>query len=600
MLKLLKKINIFLKKVRWIINNYLKKNEHIITPIKIKLVFVIKTLLFIGLYFYILKLLNVIKFNFHSWSFIKVIDLEFKDIFRDLVVAQIGSTFLTTAILSLVSSIEDKHILGEKTTNLLFGKRLLKFYMPMLTLYALMIINFILIINEEHSNFIIALFLLSIFILIYIINKIGTIFVTTKKYISILYAKYYRECEKNIINNIPPKDYESVLLINLKEETIRLIADNSNSYIKNINMYKVLIDRLLFNIPKELQKYHLNMTYAPSIINDFIELIEHFIYFKDLTRAIQYYNWLLARLNFHNIFISYENMNHIFEELANKLTDFKNEYETKLYLKSLSSLITGIEIQQHYAFTNDYTYTKFPKLRTDYIYHYNCKYFEIVYGNVFNNKYLSEKEKINCYTEIYEIFRLSAHNGCNIIRDITNFSFEFKSAKERKMRTCIVGQATALLLLRTILNKDDRSFKLFLGMNVEAEEMSFAIHLTLLSLIKMEKQKWNENIYNEFYGIDLEYSKDFINKNIDILFKNKLWDGKIVKEHLQDSYNYIYKECIEKEEKENGLFLEYIFKYDKKLVNQYFKKISKKYSTKIKVKEDADKDYDDIIDSYTK
>lgn len=27
---------------------------------------------------------------------------------------------------------------------------------------------------------------------------------------------------------------------------------------------------------------------------------------------------------------------------------------------------------------------------------------------------------------------MSAHNGCNIIRDITNFSFEFKEAKEEK------------------------------------------------------------------------------------------------------------------------------------------------------------------------
>lgn len=368
-MKLFKKISRLLKKIKWNINNYLRKNEDLITPIKNKIAFIFKTLVFVGLYFYILKLLNIISFDLHSWNFIKILDLEYKDMFKNLVVAQIGSTFLTTAILSLVSSIEDKHILGEKTTNLLFDKKLLKFYIPMFALHTLMIINFILIINEEHSNLIITLFLLSIFILVYIINKIGTIFVTTKKYISILYAKYYKECEKNIINNIPPRDYESELLVNLKEETIRLIADNDNSYVKNINMYKVLIDRLLFNIPKELQKYHLDMSYAPSIINDFIEIIEHFIYFKDLTRAIQYYNWLLSKLNFHNIFISYESMNHILEELANKLTDFKNEYETKLYLKSLSSVITGIEIQHHYAFTNDYTYTNFPKSRTDYIYH---------------------------------------------------------------------------------------------------------------------------------------------------------------------------------------------------------------------------------------
>lgn len=230
-------------------------------------------------------------------------------------------------------------------------------------------------------------------ILIYIITKVGSIFVSTKKYISLLYAKYYKECEKNIINNIPPRDYESELLINLKEETIKLISNNDVSYVKNINMYKILIDRLLFNIPKELQEYHLYMTYAPSIINDFIEIIEHFIYFKDLTRAIQYYSWLLSRLNFHNVYISHNGINHIFEDLVNKIMDFQNEYETIRYLKKIEYLITDIEIQQYYALTNDYSYTRLSDLRTKYLHHYNSKYFEIIYRNIYNNKYLSKKEK---------------------------------------------------------------------------------------------------------------------------------------------------------------------------------------------------------------
>lgn len=171
---------------------------------------------------------------------------------------------------------------------------------------------------------------------------------------------------------------------------------------------------------------------------------------------------------------------------------------------------------------------------------------------------------------------MSAHNGCNIIRDITNFSFEFKEAKERKMPPYIIGQATAFLLLKTLHNKDERSFRLFLGMNIEATEMCFAIHLTLLALMQMEKNEWNDNIYSDFYKMDFKFCKNIINNNLDKIFtKNKLWDGKLLINHINDSYNYICENCIEKESNRNALFLNYIFKFHKNLINQYFKKYRK-------------------------
>ncbi len=599
-MKKIAKIKMSIKKNKWNIDNYLKKAEHKWTP-KTNLIYnCLKFILFITIYLFILKILNVISFDFHSWKFIKIMDIKYEDIYKDLVISQIGSTFLTTAVLSLVSSVEDKHILGEKTTNLLFGKKLLKFYLPMFLLYVSMIINVTLTIKKECSNLIISLFLLSIFVLIYIITKIGTIFVTTKKYVKLLYSKYYLECEKNIINNIPPKDYNSPLLINLKEETIKLIANNDNSYIKNINMYKVLIDRILFNIPKELQKYHLNMSYAPSIVNDFIEVIEHFIYFKDLTRAIQYYNWILSRFNFHNIFISYDGMNKIFKDIANKIMDFNNEYETKNYLSMLSPIITNIEIQQHFALTNDYSYINWPEIKLNFIYHYNSDYFDIVYSNVYNNKYLSEREKLNCYTELHEIYRMSAHNGCNIIRDITNFSYDYIKPKERKMKPHILGQATALLLLRTLQNKDERSFKLFIGMNLESEEMRVAIHLTLLALIKMENNNWEHNIYSDYYGIDLDFCRKFVKEHLELLFKNQQnWGVKDLINYSQEDYNYILKYCLE-DDKEDNLFLNFIFKFDKDLINQYFKTITNKFKMKIVIKNSNEKDYKKIINNYLK
>src|SRR5699024_10353726 len=147
------------------------------------------------------------------------------------------------------------------------------------------------------------------------------------------------------------RNYDSKLLNNLKEETLRLICDNDTSYIKNLNMYEVLIDRLLFNIPKKFQQYHLDMPYAPSIFNDYMEILDNLIFYKNYLKVLQCYTWILNRLNFHNLFIPYDSMNKIFDDLVNKILDLNNEYEMRNYLQRLSIIITGIEMQQHFALT---------------------------------------------------------------------------------------------------------------------------------------------------------------------------------------------------------------------------------------------------------
>ena len=590
------KIKHNIKKIIWNIKNWYFKNEHKIIPIAnfIKNITILTFVLISFIYIlYELKIIAV-KDNF----LIKLNLIEYNPIYKDLVIAQISSTFLTTAVLSLIASIENKHIFGEKETELLFGKKIQGFYIPMFTLYITMIINIILMINEKFANLLILLFFLSVYILIYIINKIGVIFLTTKKYTKILYYKYYKEAENNIINNILPKDYENKLLFNLKDETIGLIAEKNLSYMKNINMYKVIIDRLLFNIPKDVQKYHLDMNYAPSIINNYIEIIKHFLYFGEIIRAIECYDWLLSRFNFHNVYIPCTNIKYIFDDLINKIVDLKNEYEIKEYLDSLSSIITNTELQEYYSLTNDYSHTDLSQIRLSIFIHHNNKYFEKIYDKVYTNKYLSNIEKVNCYTKLHEIFRMSAHNGCNIIRDISNYSFEYKKAKERKMPPCIVGQATALLLLRTLKNKDEYSFKLFIGMNINGEEMSFAIHCMLLSLIDIKRNKMDKNIYSEYYGINPIYCKKIIHKELDKIFtKMNLWGKDKLIKQLQYDYDYIIKNCIE--EKSGDKFsIEHIFKFDKSLINQYFLKLSKKYNIKIKIQNHYSKNYRKSINEY--
>ena len=88
--------------------------------------------------------------------------------------------------------------------SLISGRHLTFFYAIGL-LYISLIINVVLIIVGQNANLILALILFSFLDLIYIVTNVGSIFLSTKKYKDILFVKYYKECEKNIINNTIPR-----------------------------------------------------------------------------------------------------------------------------------------------------------------------------------------------------------------------------------------------------------------------------------------------------------------------------------------------------------------------------------------------------------
>ena len=294
-------------------------------------------------------------------------------------------------------------------------------------------------------------------------------------------------------------------------------------------------------------------------------------------------------------------MNNLLESLSNKILDFNNEYETTNYLERISGIITGIEVQQHFALTNDYSHIKLHEDVKSYKYHYSGNYFELLYDKVHSNKYLTDLEKNNCYTRLYDIFRLSGHNGSRVFRDITNFSWDYKTPKKRTMPQCIIGQATTLLLIKTLLYKEERNFKLFIQINICPEEMRFAIHNLIIGLIHIEKYKENENLYSMFYGLDLDYCRRIINDNLELLYTHTdSWYNKETTEYLQQDYDYIYKVCNNDENKKDVLFLDPILKNDKQLINQYFDILSKKYKKKIKINSDDKKDYKSYIKSYIK
>ena len=187
----MKKIRNEIKKIKWELNNFLLRNEHKWRPLLKNSGIIFRVILYISIYFICLNYLKVIEVSFKPFKFI-INSVEYTETIRELVIAQVGSTFLTTAIISLISSIDDKRIFGEKITNLLFGKKLLKFHLPVFALYISLIINVVLIIVGQNANLILALILFSFLDLIYIVTNVGSIFLSTKKYKDILFVKYYK------------------------------------------------------------------------------------------------------------------------------------------------------------------------------------------------------------------------------------------------------------------------------------------------------------------------------------------------------------------------------------------------------------------------
>lgn len=550
------------------------------------------------IFIYTLYELKLISFNLTEDSIFKLIkfnNIDYKDYYKDLVILQISTTFLTTAIISLISSIEEKKIFGEKITSKLFGKNHLLFYIPFIMLYVFMIFNIIFMINKNHSNFLLLFLITSILLLIYIITKIGNIFISTKKYKNMLIYEYYNEYKYLTVNLVPPRDYNSQNLINLKEETLKYILNKDLEYVKYIQVYKVILYKTLFNFPKELQEYHLNMTYAKSVVNDISELIEHFILIDEIDRAIHLYSWMLDKFSYHNLFIYFENYEIIFDSIIDKITDLQNEYKLSQYLGKISNLLTLKELQQHFAFTNDFSYTRLSKVREKHIYLGNSLYFSKIYEKVYMNKYLSEEEKISCYTKLLEMFRMSGHSCDFGMYDITNYSNKFKEKKKRVLPSCILGQATSFLFLSLLNNKDERNFKLFFNMNIESEEMNYAIHTLILTLIQIEEENLSKNIYSNYYHIDIDWCKNFIRSNIDLLFNTKFdeyYSNKDILANILNDYNYISKVCMSEYDKNNKYYFFGSFesKYDKNLINTYFECVCKKFKIKnIKI-DNASKD----------
>ncbi len=489
-----------------------------------------------------------------------------ESIIQQLVIAQISATFLITALLSLVSNLENKYIYGEKAIGNIFTGKYITFTKVFYFLIFLMFTNIVIMVNNYNSAVSITIVIISLTILSWLIFCILKLFLQTKSIKQDLLIKYYKENIKILKKSRPTKNYNSNILINLRERYIYLIAKGDIDYIEFCDIYIYLIDKTLFNNKKMLQEYYTEHMRHDDLVANYIFIIDNLIDYNKIDRAIIYYNKLLEILNYHNAYISYYELFFIYEKINNYICNINNKFELKELTRNI--MYTSIKMleQAYLCSISDFSFTRLGKLDGAYLKNtIKPNIYELIYNSIYINRNIEHKDKNELFIMLFDEYRMSSFHIRNKLSDVTTFRFNKELLAERNIDMHIIGFPVAKLLLRILYNKDERNFRLFLQMNIKDDEMLFAKHIMLLSLIKIKLEDQHNNIYCEYEGINVEES-------LKLIKKNKLFFNDFYNLELQAQvYNNIKKNLVEGDKfKGGGYFREYFFEYKQELVDSYF------------------------------
>lgn len=490
-----------------------------------------------------------------------------ESVIQQLVIAQISATFLITALLSLVANLENKYIYGEKAIGNIFTGKYVTFTKVFYFLILLMFSNIAMIVNKYSYTIAFCIVIVSLLILVWLIFCILKLFLQTNSIKKDLIVKYYRENIKVLTKSQPLRNYNSSKLINLRERYIYLIVKGDIEYVEFYSVYINLIDKTLFNHKEKLQEYYTEAISYDDLIANYVFIIENLIACNKIDRGLDYYSKLLERLNYFNTYIPYYDLFAIFERINDYIYTIKNKVELKELVRKCIYISNKILEQAYLCSISDFSFTRLGKLN-DELYIKNCiksNIYELIYDSIYTNKNIDYKDKKEIFIMLFDGFRMSSHYIRYKIHDITTFHWKRGILPDREVDVHILGFLVSRLLLRTLYNNDERNFKLFLQMNIKKDEMLFVKHVILLTIVKMNIENLNNNIYSEYDGLDTEETLKLI-KSSKSFFKE--WDDLEAQVRI---YCSIKKNCIDnKKFNTGGYFKDYFLEYKQNFLDSYF------------------------------
>lgn len=366
---------------------------------------------------------------------------------------QITLTLICVSLIALISNIENKYVYGERILDIAFPSKLLSFKVVLLALFASLIINICLMLNNYPFVYSVSVLLLTVYLAIFILYRFATVFLNRGSLRKELFYKYYKSNLSHMKKARPIEPHVSEPLRKLKVVTLKHI---SNKNYPELNEYMLLYFNLLkvtlFNKPKQVQEYYTEHTNFQDIIGHINEFALAMLHEGKALYGLQIYNSLLRHINYYKI-VCVQEVAFTSESFLEAFSDLKDIIQIKRYLNELLYM-SKMLLQQTYLYsTVDLSYCRLAKPEN--MIHYLAKrgMYEKIYDLISCSNKLSDIQK----SELIENVRMSiiGLTSSSLEQDIEDFrSKERFHKKDRTYNFDIKSEPISLLFIRFMEQND--------------------------------------------------------------------------------------------------------------------------------------------------
>lgn len=463
--------------------------------------------------------------------------------YMDILSIQISNTLIIISVISLLSGLSEKYLLGEKHITVIFPNRSLFSLIKIFSvLIILLLINIVTCLKEGNKTLILLCFSIHLILIIYICMKMIVFYTHKNWFRTNLMCRYLYDQRKHIKNAVPLNSQPCRSIIDLKNQTLILIQKNDNDYNYNINTMMDLIDLTLFNDRKELQEYYTEMISRSDLISSIYEVIKHLVRYEKYNEAANILLNLHYKFNYYKFAPVYDEFyNTTIDKLIDRIKYIKKESEAREYINIIWNILNQ-RMKNIYLYENeiDLSYCRLYKENLINIIFNSNMVLEKIYICIIENKHLTEDEKYRVLENLYDEIRMMEHKEKFPDKDFNDFmKREFLHKEKIFISYLIKGEPIILMFLKMIEKNDSKSIKIFRTMNLSREFMHYIIMSTTLSILNII---YKENVREYVDDLNINVEK------VENIFKETKFHRITLGENeLSNMYtlflnNYFYKE----------------------------------------------------------
>lgn len=405
---------------------------------------------------------------------------------KNLVIAQITIVSISTSIISLVASFDNKYIYGMRLNEALF--RPLWLFRPLLFAPLLLtLFNLWILISGYNDVAITAIFLISMMLMMVCVWKMLRVFLAPDTFKENLRRYYFNENRIQLLKARPLDSKLSQAMLSFRDITMQHVISCSPEESENLNAYILLAEHSLSECKTDVQAYYSESLEHNDFLTHISQFAEEMLYRGRYINGIRLYCQLYHLLNYYRV-VNFSNheMTHRLYLAAKSIRYINNEILAEEYQRSFVRLCEDQWLQKDIFLVDDFSTLRLSDMVSLYLVpdtllsHY--------YVALSENTFLDEHAKSRLFFELYDDIRMCIKFGVITKRNNNDFcskewwtSFDHHHRRYRNECFCMIS--IALMVLEMMNSGDRERFSLFSTIDFHTRSTSILRALCALSLV---------------------------------------------------------------------------------------------------------------------